>query len=41
MAPVFNELIITILSDKISAEDNALFFDPTHIPVHYDYISVK
>ena len=40
-APVFNELRVTMHSDKISAEDNALFVDPTHIPVHYDYISVK
>jgi peptide/nickel transport system substrate-binding protein len=39
--PVFNELRVTMHSDRITADNNGLFVDPTHIPVHYDYVKVK
>ena len=38
--PVFNEQRYTIRSPRIDAPDE-LLVDPVHIPVHYDYISVK
>jgi ABC-type transport system substrate-binding protein len=36
-APVFNEQRFTMHSDAIGGPD-ALFVDPVHIPVHYDYV---
>ncbi|WP_119460974.1 ABC transporter substrate-binding protein [Rhodospirillaceae bacterium SYSU D60014] len=36
-APVFNEQRFTMHSARIGGED-ALFVDPVHIPVHYDYV---
>ena len=41
-----NKIIETLINHfkddvRFSEEDNALFVDPTHIPVHYDYVSVK
>ena len=38
--PVFNEKRITMRSSRVGGED-ALFVDPVHIPVHYDYVFVK
>ena len=39
-APVFNEQRFTMHSARIGGED-ALFVDPVHIPVHYDYVYAK
>lgn len=36
-APVFNEQRFTMHSDKLGGPD-AIFVDPVHIPVHYDYV---
>jgi oligopeptide transport system substrate-binding protein len=36
-APVFNEQRFTMHSDAIGGPD-AIFVDPVHIPVHYDYV---
>jgi peptide/nickel transport system substrate-binding protein len=36
-APVFNEQRFTMHSPKIGGPD-AIFVDPVHIPVHYDYL---
>ncbi len=37
--PVFNEQRFTMHSARVKGED-ALFVDPVHIPVHYDYVWV-
>jgi peptide/nickel transport system substrate-binding protein len=39
-APVFNEQRFTMHSDRVGGDD-ALFVDPVHIPVHYDYVYAK
>jgi ABC-type transport system substrate-binding protein len=39
-APVFNEQRFTMHSARIGGDD-ALFVDPVHIPVHYDYVYAK
>jgi ABC-type transport system substrate-binding protein len=39
-APVFHEQRFTFRSDRIGGAD-ALFVDPVHIPVHYDYVYAK
>ncbi len=39
-APVFNEQRFTMHSERIGGEP-ALFVDPVHIPVHYDYVYAK
>ncbi|MFO1061246.1 MAG: ABC transporter substrate-binding protein [Dongiaceae bacterium] len=39
-APVFNEERFTMHSPRLGGED-ALFVDPIHIPVNYDYVFVK
>jgi peptide/nickel transport system substrate-binding protein len=36
--PVFNEQRFTMHSDAIVGETDAIFVDPVHIPVHYDYV---
>jgi hypothetical protein len=36
-APIFNEQRFTMHSDAIGGPD-AIFVDPVHIPVHYDYV---
>ncbi len=36
-APVFNEQRFTMHSARLGGDD-ALFVDPVHIPVHYDYV---
>jgi ABC-type transport system substrate-binding protein len=36
-APVFNEQRFTMRSDRLGGP-NAIFVDPVHIPVHYDYV---
>lgn len=36
-APVFHEQRFTIKSDQLGGPD-AIFADPVHIPVHYDYV---
>ena len=36
-APVFNEQRFTMHSPKLGGPD-AIFVDPVHIPVHYDYV---
>jgi len=36
--PVFNEQRFTMHSDAIAGETDAIFVDPVHIPVHYDYV---
>jgi len=38
--PVFNEQRFTIRSPRLAGPDG-VFVDPVHIPVHYDFISVK
>ena len=38
--PVFNEQRFTIRSARLGGED-ALFVDPVHIPVNYDYVYAK
>ena len=38
--PVFNEQRFTIRSARLGADD-ALFVDPVHIPVNYDYVYAK
>ena len=39
-APIFNEKRFTYHSDRLGG-DAALFTDPIHIPVNYDYIYAK
>jgi len=39
-APVFNEQRFTMHSARLGGDD-ALFVDPVHIPVHYDYVYAK
>ncbi len=39
-APVFNEQRFTMHSARLGGDD-ALFVDPVHIPVHYDYVYIK
>jgi ABC-type transport system substrate-binding protein len=39
-APVFNEQRFTMKSDRLGGPD-AIFVDPVHIPVHYDYVWAK
>ncbi len=39
-APVFNEQRFTMHSARLGGDD-ALFVDPVHIPVHYDYVFAK
>ncbi len=38
--PIFNEKRITMKSARLVGAD-ALFVDPVHIPVHYDYVGVS
>lgn len=38
--PIFNEKRITMKSARLGGAD-ALFVDPVHIPVHYDYVYIK
>lgn len=38
--PVFNELRFTMRSDRLGGPD-AIFVDPVHIPVNYDYVWAK
>jgi hypothetical protein len=37
--PIFNEKRITMRSPAMGGA-NALYVDPVHIPVHYDYVTV-
>ncbi len=39
-APIFNEKRYTIRSKRLGGPD-AIFVDPVHIPVHYDYVYIK
>ena len=39
-APIFNEKRFTYHSERLGG-DPALFTDPIHIPVNYDYIFAK
>jgi ABC-type transport system substrate-binding protein len=39
-APVFNEQRFTMKTDRLGGPD-AIFVDPVHIPVHYDYVFAK
>lgn len=39
-APIFNEQRYTIRSERLGGPD-AIFVDPVHIPVHYDYVYAK
>jgi peptide/nickel transport system substrate-binding protein len=39
-APVFNEQRFTMKTDRLGGPD-AIFVDPVHIPVHYDYVWAK
>jgi ABC-type transport system substrate-binding protein len=39
-APVFNEQRFTMKADRLGGPD-AIFVDPVHIPVHYDYVWAK
>ncbi|HEY8358723.1 MAG TPA: ABC transporter substrate-binding protein [Ramlibacter sp.] len=38
--PVFNEQRFTLRSERLGGAD-AIFVDPVHIPVHYDYVFAK
>ncbi|HID8120619.1 TPA: ABC transporter substrate-binding protein [Pseudomonas aeruginosa] len=38
--PIFNEQRFTVRSARMAGDD-ALYVDPVHVPVNYDYISVK
>lgn len=38
--PIFNEQRFTIRSDRLDGPQG-IFVDPVHIPVHYDYVSIK
>ena len=38
--PIFNEQRVTVHSKRMGGED-ALYVDPVHVPVNYDYIWVK
>lgn len=38
--PIFNEQRVTVHSKRMAGED-ALYVDPVHVPVNYDYIWVK
>ena len=38
--PVFNEQRFTMRSERLGGED-ALFVDPVHVPVNYDYVYAK
>lgn len=38
--PIFNEQRFTVRSQRMAGED-ALYVDPVHVPVNYDYIWVK
>lgn len=38
--PIFNEQRFTVRSERMAGDD-ALYVDPVHIPVNYDYIWVK
>jgi len=38
--PIFNQKAITMKSGRLAGADS-LFVDPVHIPVNYDYVSVK
>jgi ABC-type transport system substrate-binding protein len=38
--PVFNELRFTMKADRLGGPD-AIFVDPVHIPVHYEYVYAK
>ncbi|MGH6886165.1 MAG: ABC transporter substrate-binding protein [Geminicoccales bacterium] len=39
-APVFNEQRFTMKTERLGGPD-AIFVDPVHIPVHYDYVWAK
>jgi hypothetical protein len=39
-APVFNEQRFTMKADRLGGPE-AIFVDPVHIPVHYDYVWAK
>ena len=39
-APVFNEQRFTMKSERLGGPD-AIFVDPVHIPVHYDYVYIN
>jgi oligopeptide transport system substrate-binding protein len=39
-APVFNEQRFTMRSERMAGDD-ALYVDPVHIPINYDYVYVK
>jgi peptide/nickel transport system substrate-binding protein len=36
--PIFNEQRFTMHSARIAGEDDSIFVDPVHIPVHYDVV---
>ena len=38
--PIFNEQRFTVHSARMGGDD-ALYVDPVHVPVNYDYIWVK
>ena len=38
--PIFNEQRFTMKSDRLGGPD-AIFVDPVHIPVNYDYVFAK
>jgi oligopeptide transport system substrate-binding protein len=39
-APIFNEQRFTMRSERMAGDD-ALYVDPVHIPINYDYVYVK